>query len=308
MDTIAKQSSVGSARPFSQVVAPGVDPSAYPVEIAGTGCPSGGYGFPSGVTMRYHQEDADSADTAMWTSADGGTTWQRLGGIAPERFSLRWLGGSRGKPSLNADIQNAAEATRMIADPDFEILGTNAVSSCSTYDTGGGIALTTTTTTGDQVILVPHLDANQSAWGSVVFPTSKSLIWECQIKTGSAITSAIIYAGLKLTNTNTVATDDDQVFVRYEVAVNSGKFQVISSIAGVDTTTDSGITVVLSTAYHIRICIGSDRTAKVYVNGTLVYTTAALTSTNLIPYIGVHTLTAGARAITARSQAISRLY
>ena len=43
------------------------------------------------------------------------------------RYELSWAAGRRGKPGINADIQNAAEATRMIADPDFEVLGTNEV-------------------------------------------------------------------------------------------------------------------------------------------------------------------------------------
>jgi len=277
--------------------------------ICGDGVPSGGYGRASGASLVYLQKDADAAEVVTWASCDGGTTWARANAISPERFSLKWLAGQRGKPGLNADIQSATEATREIADPDFELLGTNAASSCSAYDTGGGIALTTAGASGDQVILVGHLDASQSAWGTVLWPTSKSLIYEAVIKTGSNITATTIWAGLKLTNTPVVATDDDQVFVRYQDTQNSGKWQVISSIAGTDTTTNTTLTAVAtSTVYRVRIVLASDRTAKVYINGTLVYTTAALTSANLIPYIGVQADTAAAKAITVRSQAISRLY
>lgn len=284
------------------------DTSDYAEIIVGDGAPAGAYGRASGVTLVYLQKDADSADTALWTSCDAGTTWQVSGGIAPERFTLQWVAGQRGKPALNADILSATEATREIADPDFEILGTNAVSTCSAYSTGGGITLTTTTGSGDQVILVPHLDASQSAWGQTYWPTGKSLVWEALIETGSAITSEIIWAGLKLTNTSVVATDDDQVFVRYEAGVNSGKFQIIDSIGGVDVTTDSGITVAVSTRYHIRIVVSSARVAKVYINGSLVRTTTALTSTNLIPYVGIQTATTAAKSMRVLSQSISRLY
>lgn len=284
------------------------DTTDYAEWICGDGPPAGAYGRASGVTMFYAQKDADSPHTAMWVTADAGTTWEQLNGFDPSRYSLSWVAGSRGKPGINADMASGTEAVREIADPDFELLGTNAVSSCSAYNTGGGIDLVTTTGANDQVILVPHLDTSQSAWGTVLWPTGKSLIWECRIKTASAITSTIIWAGLKLTNTGTGATDDDQVFVRYGSADNGGEFEVWSSIAGTDTTTDTGIVVATSTEYHFRIVIDSSRIAKVYINGTLYLTTTALTSTNLIPYIGIQTTTTAAKTLTVRGQKISRIY
>lgn len=284
------------------------DTTDYAEIIAGDGAPAGAYGRASGVTMVYLQKDADSAGLTIWATCDAGTTWEAVGGVAPERFSLNWIAGSRGKPGLNADILSTTEAEREIADPDFELLGTNAISSCSAYSTAGGIVLTTTTGSGDQVILVPHLDASQSAWGTVLWPTSKSLVWEGLIETASAITAQTVWAGLKLTNTSVVATDDDQIFIRYEAGVNTGKFQIIDSIAGTDVTTDSGITVAVSTRYHLRIVINSSRVAKVYINGTLVRTTTALTSANLIPYMGIQTGTTAAKSLRLLSQSISRLY
>ena len=106
-----------------------------------------------------------------------------------DRYSLRWLAGQRGKPSLNADILNATEATRMIADPDFEILGTNASSDDSTFNAEGGITFTTDGADGDGVFLLPHLDANQTPWTQVTWGTDKSVRWECLITTGAAITN-----------------------------------------------------------------------------------------------------------------------
>ncbi len=235
----------------------------------------------------------------------------RLTGIntLSPRYELKWVAGQRGKPALNADIRNAAEGTRMIADPDFEILGTNATSASSAYNTEGGITLTTAGADNDQVILLGHLDSNQSPWGTVNWPTQKEVIWECDITTGAAITTAIVWAGLKLTNTSTVATDDDQVFLRYQSGVNSGKWQVISSIGGTDTTTNTGVTVAINTNYHVKIVIDSARRATVYLNGVVLYTTAALTtSVNLKPYIGVAASgAAAARSIVVHGAAISRI-
>ncbi len=224
----------------------------------------------------------------------------------PERFELKWVAGARGKPGINADILNATESVRMIADPDFELLGTNAVSTCSAFNVEGGITLTTTTGSGDQVIVVPHLDASQSSWGTVTWGTDQATSWECHIKTGSAITSTIIWCGLKLTNTSVGATDAEQAFFRYEAGDLNGDWAVWASIGGTDVTTDTGIAVVLSTNYHFRIDIDAARIAKFYINGILVYTSAALAAGDFIPYIGVQTATGAAKHIVARGQTISR--
>jgi len=113
---------------------------------------------------------------------------------------------------------------------------------------------------------------------------------------------------LKLTNTEVVATDNDQVFVRYEDDVNSGKFQAVWSIGGTDTTTDTGVTAAVSTRYHIQVVIDASRIARFYLNGSLVATTTALTNaTDLIPYIGVAADgAAAAKSLRIHGQVIER--
>jgi len=225
-----------------------------------------------------------------------------------ERFALRWIAGQRGKPSLNADIQNAAEGTRMIADPDFEVIGTNMTSALCTFNAEGGITLTTAGADGDEAILQPHQDANQTAWKQVTWGTDQETVWECLLKTGANITNAIIWAGLKLTSAEAKGTDNDAVYVRYEDDVSGGVWEVEDSIGGVDVVTNTGLAVAVSTKYRIKIVIGADRIARVYINGALVRTTAALTNaTDLIPYIGVAADgAAAAKAITIYGQDISR--
>ena len=227
--------------------------------------------------------------------------------MKPGRYRRTWTAGQRGKPGLNADIQNAAESTRMITDPDFEILGTNASSDDVTFYVEGGILVETDGADGDEVIMLPHLDANQSAWSQVTWGTDQEVVWEAFIQT-TDITNAIIWAGLKLTNTEVVATDNDQVFVRYEDDVNSGKFQAVWSIGGTDTTTDTGVTAAVSTRYHIQVVIDASRIARFYLNGSLVATTTALTNaTDLIPYIGVAADgAAAAKSLRIHGQVIER--
>jgi hypothetical protein len=144
----------------------------------------------------------------------------------------------------------------------------------------------------------------------VTWGTDQEVAWECFIQTDANITNAIIWAGLKLTGAEAKATDADQVYFRYEDDDNSGKWLCCVSIDNVDTEQDTGITVAINTAYHLRIEIASDRTAKFYLNGTLEHTTAALTdATDLKPFIGVAADGADeAKSLTIRGQAISRNY
>lgn len=224
-----------------------------------------------------------------------------------DRYELKWVAGARGVPGINADIQNAAESVREVADPDFEILGTNGTSALATYNVEGGINLTTNTTSGDQMILVPHLDTDQSAWGTVTWGTDKAPEWECFIKTTADIVGCVIWAGLKLTNTSVVATDDNQCMFRFADA-DAAVWRAISSRAGTDTTTSTGITVAASTKYHLAIKVDTSRVPRFYINGQLVVTGAALTDAiDLIPYIGVQTTAADAVGIDIYGQAISRI-
>lgn len=225
----------------------------------------------------------------------------------PSRFELRWTAGQRGKPGINADITSATEAVRMIADPSFEVLGTNASSDDVTYYAEGGITIETDGANNDQVIVLPHLTANISPWTGVTWGTDKETKWEAVIRT-SAITAATIWAGLKLTNTSVTATDDDQAFFRYAAGTNSGKWQAVSSIGGTDDAADSGVTVAEDTTYRLTIVIDSARKASFYINNVLVKTSAALTNAvDLIPYIGIQANGAAAKKMHIMGQAISRV-
>ncbi len=204
------------------------------------------------------------------------------------RYRLSWTAGSRGHPGLNGDIASATEATREPVDPNFEVLGTNATSALCTYYAEGGILFTTAGADGDEMILAPHLDTKQSGWTGVTWGTDQETVWECFVMSAANITNAIIWAGLKLTSTEVTATDNDQVFFRYEDDVIAGEWQAIDSIGGTDTATDTNVAVATATRYHLQIVIDQARLARFYVNGALVKTSAALTTaTDLIPYIGV---------------------
>lgn len=214
-------------------------------------------------------------------------------------------------PKLNADIQNAAEATREIANTDFEVLGTNAVSASSVFYAEGGIVLTTAGAANDQVIILPHLDANQSVWAATTWGTDQLVRWEAVIQTAASVATMKIWAGLKLTNTNVIATDNDQAYFLYDTAgaADATKWHAVYSIAGTDTDTSLTATsaVGANTTYHLMIDIDSSRIARFYLNGAKVATSTALTNaTDLIPYIGVMDTAGAAKSLRIFKQAISR--
>jgi hypothetical protein len=133
--------------------------------------------------------------------------------------------------------------------------------------------------------------------------TSRRPRVEGVIKTGAAITNATIWWGLKLTNTPTVATDNDQAFFRYADGTASGVWQCINSTGGTDQTQNTTVTVAVSTVYQFAIEVGADLKPRYYLGtagGPLVNvaTGSALTSalTTLKLFCGIET-SSGARAI-----------
>lgn len=220
------------------------------------------------------------------------------------------------KPGLNADIvidpdadSASALAAFVIANRDFEVLGTNAVTASVAFNsTNAGITLTTAGADNDQVYICPHLDTNQTAWSTIKWGSENQVNWKCAIST-VAITTCLIWAGLKLTYDPTSATDDDQVFFRYSTDDGDTTWHLESSIADTDTDTDSGVAVAANTIYVFRIEIDKSRVARCYINDNLIYTTAALTNdVDFIPYVGIQSLdpTPSASSMILHYELISR--
>jgi len=193
----------------------------------------------------------------------------------------------------------------------FEILGTNASNDDVTFSsTVAGIVMETDGAQNDQVIIVPHLTSGQSAWTSIKWGTENQTIWECVLRTGSSITNATIWAGLKLTNTSVIATDNDQAMFRFASADSNTTWRCINSIGGTDVNTDSVVTVAVNTNYYFRIEIDVDRKAHFFINDKEVASSTALTNdVDLIPYVGVQEtlLAGGAKHIILCKEKISRI-
>ena len=243
------------------------------------------------------------------------------------------------RPGLNAiniidpDANDAAAlAVTQAANKNFETLGTNYTTALTTFSaTQAGITMTTATADQDQAILLPHLDTNQTAWSGTKWGTENQVEWECSISL-PALDNQKVWAGLKLTNDQLVATDDNQMFFKYQSdATNSEAFTTfanwhfVHSIGGTDFISRLPIAVEADTQYHFKIEVDSDRKAAIFVNGiqynvtgtsgstggTAVTTgttkTGALTNdVDLIPYIGIENGAAAAEVLNVHYQSISR--
>lgn len=208
------------------------------------------------------------------------------------------------RPGLNTSVGIAFNV-------DFEILGTNAAEADVIWGaTVGAVELKTHGADNDQVIVLPHLDTLQSAWTGMKWGIENEVIWEAVIKTSDITTGILLWAGLKLTNTPTVATDDDQAYFRFSTDDTDTNWEIVNSIGGTDVTADSGVVVSASTNYYFRIEIDSDRKAHYFINNKEVYVSTAMTNdVDLIPYIGVQCLdaTPSSQYLYLVKQKISRI-
>jgi len=248
------------------------------------------------------------------------------------------------RPGLNAiniidpDADSAsALAITQAANKNFETLGTNYTTALTTFAaTSAGILMTTATADQDQAILLPHLDTNQTSWSGTKWGTENQVEWECSIQAAQTDNEKI-WAGLKLTNDQLIATDDDQAFFKFATDATNGEsldsatnWHFVHSIGGTDYISVLPIAFAANTPYHLKISIDSDRKATIYVNGVQYNVTstsgstggtavtavqpgvaatksAALTNdVNLIPYIGIENGDAAAAVLNVHYTAISR--
>jgi hypothetical protein len=238
----------------------------------------------------------------------------------------------------NADATNTGGVTNIriaekVANTDFEVFGTNMTTALVTFPNDAnscGINLQTGTSDNDHAILFPHLDTNQTAWSGCKWNTSKEVEWDCAIKTSNNIANICIWAGLKLTNTATIATDAEQAYFIFATDDDLGtlttnaNLHFVYSKGGKDYITDLGLKVEVSTLYRFKIKMDSSRKVSIFVNeaqygvfnthtraGDTVSDTTQksleLTSGNLIPYIGVQALEGAAKNIDVCYEKISRV-
>ena len=236
-------------------------------------------------------------------------------------------------PGLNANLASTTESVNTPVNRSFELLGANMTSALATYSaTVAGMTLTTATTDEDQAIVLPHLDTKQGAWTGTKWGTENQVHWEAGVRTSSAIDNQKIWAGLKLTNDQLIATDADQAFFLFETDGDNGtaltsfaNWHFVHSINGTDYISDLQIAVAASTNYHFKIVFDSDRKLSIFVNGVQYNITSTSGSTggtdvttgttksaamkndiDLIPYVGIECGAGAAEAVNVHYVACSR--
>lgn len=209
----------------------------------------------------------------------------------------------------------AASIAANNASKTWEVAGTNAADAGSLFDAGGGIALTTQAGGADQQIIIPNTtgaDNSQSPWQGTQWSTSDSVIGKFNVKVID-IANAMFFAGFKITTTIDTGTDANQLFVGANSAGTLGgvaaNWVVVESNNGVDTQTDTTVAVATG-SWRIVIAWAADRTAQVFLNGTLRRTTAAYQAgvVTMKPMAGVQELAAAGRQFTVQRISCSKLY
>ena len=251
------------------------------------------------------------------------------------------------RPGLNANLDQAAtvEVQRTL-NYDFEALGTNMTSALVTFGaTTGGILATTAGAAQDQAIICPHLDNDGTAdtgaitgWSGVQWGTENEVHWETSVLL-PALDNQKVWAGLKLTNDQLIATDNDQAFFKFQSdATNSeslttlANWHFVYSVGGTDYISTLPIAVAANTTYHLKIKIDGDRKATIFVNGiqynvsntagstggtavTAVQPGTSATLSNaltndvdFIPYNGIEAGDGAAEALNTHFVAMSRIH
>lgn len=226
------------------------------------------------------------------------------------RLELTWVGGERGIPSINADIQNATEATRMTADPDFEIKGTSASTDDVTHNAEGGLTLQTDNTDDDQVILIPHQDANQTPWSKVTWGTDQETRYEAFIEMENALANRQVMVGLKI-DLDMTLNDDDLIMFHYDPTDDSDTtWGVVANVGkGTAVDIDTGIQVTMGARYKFVIEFDAGEVAHCYINDELVAEIDFMGNTvDLKPLIGLLAHSTNEPKLVLYEQKIGRNY
>ena len=219
------------------------------------------------------------------------------------------------------------------------VLGTNSTDKFTTY-AGAQPGLKGTLLGGDndQFILSPKSSQtgvdtdtqNISPWKNVNFHSQHQTELNVAITTDSNITNTAIWAGMKLTNVGTYATDADQAYFLYATDDDLGalttnaNLHFIYSISGTDYITDLGIAVQASTVYRLKLSFDENRKISVFVNGVQyglvtsataggatqsVATTKSLATTSgaaILPFVAIQALSAASKSLFCQFIKISR--
>ncbi len=241
-----------------------------------------------------------------------------------------------GRPIIESDLDltfsaanQAAQRIYTAANKVWKVSGTNMTSALSTFDSGGGIKLTTAGANNDQALLSPATVNSAATYVSAIggstgtsTPTSPWLSTKAPIMHAiielPSVAAVRLVAGFKLTTTPTLATDNDQAFIGFDTAhaTIATKFRVCGSVGGTDydyeakaNSTQALSAVAVDTRYVLTVGIlATSRVPFFAINGQPVGPSIpALTDAcGFFPVIGLQALTGAAKSVKIRSVLLSR--
>ena len=205
--------------------------------------------------------------------------------------------------AINGSFDEIKGNKNLESDQDFIISGTNFAEGNVTHSTSGGLVLTTTDAAANQCVIFPLTATDvDTGFSNKVWDTGAESACEWGFTTDSRIDNQIIFAGLKITDlsaeySTATGTDDNQVYVDYIAGSNNNKFLVRYSYGGTDVTIDSGLTMVASTSYWVKIAFDSSKYVDVFIGNsdepgaaTHIRSRHAITADGLSSSTGILTL------------------
>ncbi len=269
--------------------------------------------------------------------------------IANGNCKIRVSNGGVDIASMTFEIQVTVDP-HIDSNPNWAVKGTNSIDIYTKYNTAiAGAVFQTVGSDNDQVIIYPKITSdgnstdltNTSPWRNINFYSQYQTELNVAIATDNVlnnITNQAIWAGMKLSEVGSYATDADQAYFLYATddhlggtdaspLTTNGNLHFIYSIGGTDYITDLGITVTASTVYRLRIVFDENRKISVFVNNIQygltstpttttaggvtesVSTTKSLAMTSgaqLIPVVAIQSLEAASKYLSVSFIKISR--
>lgn len=204
----------------------------------------------------------------------------------------------RGKVAILADYVNATDATRMIADADMILTGTNITSATAAVavESGGNFYPVVVGNTNGATI-GPATLTNGSPLTEFTWGTDQEVEVEWLVQMDAAASAETVKVGLSLTNNVDTAGDNDQVHFRMQ---NDFVTDLGTSIGGTDVAIAGVATFVASQYVHLAIKLNLNGNAHAFVDGREVEcngdfggTVGAGNIVDLVPFYGALEATRG---------------
>jgi len=167
--------------------------TAYADIITGTGVPAGGYGRHASATMLYLRQDASDANTCLYVTDDGGTTW--------EAVDATLAGADFGATGLLADIIAESTGGAGVTIDGAKILDGHIVDSVGFYDAAaptkiGRLDVGAVTAGQTRVVSVPDANVDLADLVTMVGAGAQALdVAATPTFAGLAVTGDILHQG-----------------------------------------------------------------------------------------------------------------